>query len=157
MIIRTDKWVPRNKTERIAWYHVALVAAMSLAALWGWRGSLEPMPTRFEYVTGAVTRAEVHRRNIEFSVAGREFGYPSILPKLVLARSLLKPGNIATVGFSPDYPREVWALTVDGQAIVLPKAAHRARLSNGRVAFWLFVVFSFCTGMFGWRFVRQAR
>ncbi|MGO1001106.1 hypothetical protein [Lysobacter sp. CA196] len=157
MIIRTGKSAFRSKAERTAWYHVALGVAVSLAALCGWRASLEPMPTHFEYLTGVISSAEVRRYGVEFFVAGREFDYPSILPETTLARSLLKPGNTATVGFSPADPSEVWALTVNERAIVQPNAAHRARLSNGKIAFWLFVVFSVCTGMLGWRFVRQSR
>lgn len=157
MIIRTDKAAFRSKAERTAWYHVTLSAAVSLAALWGWRASLEPMPTHFEYLTGVISNTEVHRNSIEFFVAGREFDYTSILPEAALARSLLKPGNTATVGFSPADPSGVWALTVNEQAIVLPKAAHQARVSNGKLAFWLFVVSSICTGTLGWRFVRQSR
>lgn len=157
MIIRTDKAAFRSKAERTAWYHVALGVGVSLAALWGWRASLEPMPTHFEYLTGVISNTEVHRNRIEFFVAGREFGYTSILPKAALARSLLKPGNTATVGFSPADHSGVWALTVNEQIVVQPQAAHQARLSNGRIAFWLFVVFSVGTGILGWRFVRQSR
>ncbi|ALN65993.1 hypothetical protein GLA29479_5168 [Lysobacter antibioticus] len=115
------------------------------------------MPTHLEYLTGEISRAETRRNSIEFFVAGREFDYPSILPKAALARSLLKAGNTATVGFWPADPSEIWALTVNEQAIVLPNAAHQARVSNGKLAFWLFVVCSICTGILGWRFIRQSR
>lgn len=115
------------------------------------------MPTHFEYLTGVISNTEVHRNRIEFFVAGREFDYTSILPQAALARSLLKPGNTATVGFSQAAPSGVWALTVNEQIVVQPQAAHQARLNNGKLAFWLFVVSSICTGILGWRFVRQSR
>ena len=146
-------------TQRIHWYHILLSMALSAAAFFGWRLSLVPMPLHLQHVTGIITSSEIIRsgraRNIHFSLGSSEFIYPGILPAMNLAVELLKPGNTATVGYSGEGSPELWALTVNGQLVVKPVAAHEARLANGEWAFWLFIIFSAGTIYLAWHYRKQ--
>jgi hypothetical protein len=146
-------------TQRIHWYHILLSMALSAAAFFGWRLSLVSMPLHLRHVTGIITSSEIIRggraRNIHFSLGSREFIYPGILPAMDLAVDLIKPGNTAVVGYSGGGSPELWELTVNGQLIVQPAAAHEARLANGKWAFWLFVLFAAGSIYLTWRYRKQ--
>ena len=147
--------------QQVSWLHILLSVAMSVAALYGWRSSLVNLPSNLQHVRGVISSSEVTRggraRNINFSIASRDFTYPGILPNMTLAVELLKPGNIATVGYTSGDSPELWELTINGQVVVQPLAAHQARLMNGEWAFWLFVAFALSSVYLAWRVHKQHR
>lgn len=149
--------------KRVRLMHLLLGLAVSAAAFYGWRLSLSPMPTRLDHASGIVTSSEIVRggraRTIHFKVQVSElnFTYPSILPAFGTATDLLKPGNLATIGYTGPGEPELWELSVNGKSIVHSAEAHKAKLTNGKWAFWLLVAFSLSTVYLGWRYWRQSQ
>lgn len=147
--------------QRLHWLHLLLGLAVSVAAFYGWRLSLSPIPTQLERTSGRITSAEEVRagraRTIHFHLEGSrlEFAYPSILPGYGRAIQLVKPGSTASIAYSGSDAPELWELSVDDHIIVQPAGAYEARLANGKWAFWLFVAFSLSTVYLAWRYRQQ--
>lgn len=133
-----------------------------------WWLSLSPMPTHLEHASGVITRSELvggrGRPDVHFNIQGsdRKFDYPNFYPTFRTARELLNPGNIAVMGFTDpgDFTDNgnpaLWELTVNGQTILQPAAAYRARRTNGNWGLLIFIVCSLSSAFFVWRFRQES-